>query len=132
MSQPMSESDRSARDKRRQERHVNAASAAISAKVLRQLKILGMTRVDLAEKLKVSPANITRYLNGRCNFELRTLVELERALDIHIIDRDVIPTRDIKPIKIVLEYKHSIETDGKSYCAGHIDNDVFAKMMNYG
>lgn len=130
---PVAESDRNARQRRSRDRHMNVASAAIAAKVSRQLKTLGMTRVQLAEKLNVSPANITRYLSGKCNFELRTIVELERALGVHIIDREVIPSsKENKPVKVVIEYKHTFESNGSEFSAGHIDNDVFAKIMNYG
>ena len=59
---------------RRKNRHWLCASSAIAAKIKRQLRILGLTQSDLAVMLGVTPANITRYLNGQTNFELKTLV----------------------------------------------------------
>ena len=94
-------------ERRRSDRYWKAASAIIAAKVLRQLKKRGMTRIQLAEKLDVTPANITRYLNGSTNFELRTLVELERTLDIEIINRNVIPVKDRVPVILEIEYTSS-------------------------
>ncbi len=94
IAEPLSAEARETMQTRKADRYWRVASSAIAAKVLRQLRVKGMTRVQLAEALNVTPANITRYLNGKCNFELRTLVELERVLDVHIIDREVIPTKN--------------------------------------
>lgn len=47
-----------------------------------------MTRKDLAEKLGVTPACITRYLSEASNLEFRTLVKLQRVLKCRIIDTE--------------------------------------------
>lgn len=104
LAQPLDEKVRDRMERRRSDRYWKAASAIIAAKVLCQLKKRGMTRIQLAEKLDVTPANITRYLNGSTNFELRTLVELERTLDIEIINRNVIPVKDRVPVILEIEY----------------------------
>lgn len=107
LAQPLDAKVRDRMERRRNDRYWKAASAIIAAKVLRQLKKRGMTRIQLAEKLDVTPANITRYLNGSTNFELRTLVELERTLDIEIINRNVIPVKDRVPVILEIEYTSS-------------------------
>lgn len=101
---PLNESARRRMMERKADRYWKAASSAIAAKVRRQLKITDTSRVKLAEILGVTPANITRYLNGTTNFELRTLVELERALGIEIINKDVIPTKRLTPVILNIEY----------------------------
>ncbi len=101
---PLNESARRRMMERKADRYWKAASSAIAAKVRRQLKITDTSRVKLAEILGVTPANITRYLNGTTNFELRTLVELERALGIEIINKDVIPTKRQTPVILNIEY----------------------------
>ncbi len=101
---PLNESARRRMMERKADRYWKAASSAIAAKVRRQLKITDTSRVKLAEILGVTPANITRYLNGTTNFELRTLVELERALGIEIINKDVIPTKCQTPVILNIEY----------------------------
>jgi plasmid maintenance system antidote protein, XRE family len=88
---PLDKEAKKRMEDRKANRYWRAASSAIAAKVRRQLKVTNTSRVQLAEMLGVTPANITRYLNGTTNFELRTLVEIERALDIEIINRKVIP-----------------------------------------
>lgn len=87
----LSGAERSRMDERRRNRHWIAASSAIASKIKRHLKVKGISQLELADMLGITPANVTRYLNGKTNFELKTLVEIERALGVHIIDRDVIP-----------------------------------------
>lgn len=111
---PMSDESRSKMHQRKKDRYWKAASAAISAKVRRQLKVSGTTRVKLAESLEVTPANITRYLSGETNFELKTLVELERALDIEIINRSVIPEEDKRPVIIEVRYDYPLNDEWQS------------------
>lgn len=90
-------SERGRMSERRRERYWQAASSAIAAKVNRQLRLKGISRTDFAELLGVTPANVTRYLNGKTNLELRTIVEMERVLGIRIINRDVVPTAEKVP-----------------------------------
>lgn len=104
VAQPLSENGKRKMQQRRADRYWKAASSAIAAKIIRQLGVLGLTRVQLAEKLGITPANITRYLSGTTNFELNTLVEIERVLGINIIDRNVIPQNEFAHVKVVVEY----------------------------
>ena len=48
--------------------------------VLEQLERKNMTRADLAEKMNVSPAYITKLIGGSNNFTLRTMVRVTRSL----------------------------------------------------
>lgn len=82
---PLNESARRRMMERKADRYWKAASSAIAVKVRRQLRIWDTSRVKLAETLGVSPVTLTDYLNGTTNFDLRTLVKLERALGIEII-----------------------------------------------
>ena len=82
-------SERERMSERRRERYWQVASSAIAAKVNRQLRLKGISRTDFAELLGVTPANVTRYLNGKTNLELRTIVEMERVLNIRIIDMNL-------------------------------------------
>lgn len=111
---PLSDESRSRMRQRKKDRYWKAVSAAIAAKVRRQLKVSGTTRVKLAESLEVTPANITRYLSGETNFELKTLVELERALNMEIINRSVIPEEDKRPIIIEVRYDYPLNDEWQS------------------
>lgn len=91
IAEPLPERSRRRMVERRANRKLYLASAAIAAKIERQLRLRGITKVELAGKLGVTPACITRYLSGKANLQLKTLVEIEDAIDVHIIDRDIIP-----------------------------------------
>lgn len=95
---PLSDTDKARMQSRRQDRYWKLASSAIAAKIQRQLKVKGITRMKLAEMLDITPANITRYLSGETNFELKTLVEIERVLGIDIINRQIVPTHPQMPV----------------------------------
>jgi transcriptional regulator with XRE-family HTH domain len=49
--------------------------------VAKRLESLNFTRMDLASKMEVSPAFITKLMCGNNNFTLRTMVKVARALN---------------------------------------------------
>jgi len=48
--------------------------------VVREMERQGLTRTQLAERLGVTPAYVTKVLRGKVNFTLTTMVRLARAL----------------------------------------------------
>jgi transcriptional regulator with XRE-family HTH domain len=48
--------------------------------VLEQLELHNMSKMDLAERMNVSPAYITKLIGGSNNFTLRTMVKIARSL----------------------------------------------------
>lgn len=103
LAKPLPEEVNMRMNTRRRDRYWKSASSAIAAKILRRIKEKGITRMKLAELLDITPANITRYLSGETNFELKTLVEIERVLDMHILDRDIVPSEKCPPKALVPE-----------------------------
>ena len=77
------------RNLRRQNRALIIAASVIAAKITHALRIKNMSNSDFARQLGVTPANVTRYLSGKANFELKTLVEIEQLLKISLIDRSI-------------------------------------------
>src|SRR5205085_11124542 len=53
---------------------------SVDGSVRERLKTLGLTEMDLANRLRSSPAYVTKLLNGRNNFTLRTMVRVARLL----------------------------------------------------
>lgn len=96
--------ERQVMENRRRDRHWMSASSAIASKIKRHLRVNGITNMEFADMLGITPANVTRYLNGRTNFELRTLVEIERVLGLHIINRDVVPRMEKQAVTIQVIY----------------------------
>ncbi|MDE6669560.1 MAG: helix-turn-helix transcriptional regulator [Muribaculaceae bacterium] len=103
ISRPATEEMQNKRERRRKERELIAASTAIAAKIVRAMRVKEMKNSELAEALGVAPGNITRYLSGKVNFELKTLIALEKVLEISLINKDFISENQIhKPTVKVL------------------------------
>lgn len=60
-------------------------SRAIAMKIHDRLEELGWTKKLLADKLEVAPQQVTKYLSGKENITLKTIVELQRVLKISIL-----------------------------------------------
>src|SRR5678815_1264476 len=57
------------------------ATSDFAAELIRRMEQCGINRRELAQKLQVSPAYITKALRGNENFTVRSLVKLARAVD---------------------------------------------------
>jgi len=77
-------------------------SAAMAVKILDALEAKGMTKADLAERMKVSRQRVNEIVKGRENLTLKTIAEIEAALVINLIP-------DEKPEKALRMYAY-IET----------------------
>jgi transcriptional regulator with XRE-family HTH domain len=60
-------------------------SQDIALKVLNKLDALGWSQRKLAEKLNVSPQQVSKILKGKENLTLETQVKLQQVLDIPIL-----------------------------------------------
>jgi len=58
--------------------------AQVAVIIQRQRKTKGYTQMDLAQKLGVSQAMVSRWENGEENITLATLVKIASALDIEL------------------------------------------------
>ena len=73
-----------------QNRHENREwlkkSAAIAVRVLDALKAQNLSQKELAERMNISPQQISKIVKGQENLTLETISNLEIALGIQIID----------------------------------------------
>lgn len=53
-------------------------------KIVKRLKELNLSRTELANKLGVSKAFITKLLNGNPNLTIKTMVSIAKALDCNL------------------------------------------------
>jgi hypothetical protein len=60
---------------------VELAKLDFTREIYSRMKVLNVTKSQLAAKLAAQPALVTRLLSGRNNFELATMVRVARALD---------------------------------------------------
>lgn len=63
-----------------EEYRVQTVISDITEDMVARMDVLGLGRSDMAERLGVSPAMITKLLRGQNNFTVRTLVQVSDAL----------------------------------------------------
>ena len=71
---------------RRDNRDWLKKSAAIAVRVLDALKAQNLSQKELAERMSISPQQISKIVKGQENLTLETISNLEIALGIQIID----------------------------------------------
>ena len=62
-----------------------AKNVAIAVRIIHILRSQGKTRRDLARQLGKSESEITRWLSGFHNLELKTIYKIEKALGEQVI-----------------------------------------------
>ena len=86
VARPMTQEEKTAMDYRAENANWLQLSATIALKIRKLLRQQGMTQVDLAARLGVTPPQVSKLLSGKINFELKTLVSIQNALGKPIID----------------------------------------------
>ncbi len=86
VARPVTQEEKTAMDYRAENANWLQLSATIALKIRKLLRQQGMTQVDLAARLGVTPPQVSKLLSGKINFELRTLVSIQNALGKPIID----------------------------------------------
>jgi ribosome-binding protein aMBF1 (putative translation factor) len=71
---------------RRENREWLKKSAAIAVRVLDALKAQNLSQKELAERMNISPQQISKIVKGQENLTLETISNLEIALGIQIMD----------------------------------------------
>jgi ribosome-binding protein aMBF1 (putative translation factor) len=61
-------------------------SAKIAVAILQTIREKGLTRKDLAEKLKISPQQVNKILKGQENLTLETIANIEVILSINLVE----------------------------------------------
>ncbi len=95
VSRPMTQEERDAMDYRAENADWLQLSATIALKIRKLLRQQGMTQVDLAARLGVTPPQVSKLLSGKINFELKTIVSIQNALGKPIID---VSLREERPV----------------------------------
>lgn len=86
VARPMTNEERASMDYRAENADWLQLSATIALKIRKLLRQQGMTQVDLADRLGVTPPQVSKLLSGKINFELKTLVSIQKALGKPIIN----------------------------------------------
>lgn len=80
VARPMTQEEKAAMDYRAENADWLQLSATIALKIRKILRLQGLSQADLASRLGVTPAQVSKLLSGKVNFELRTLVNIQKAV----------------------------------------------------
>jgi len=94
----------------------NYHSQRISKHIKDMLEKRGMTKGELADKLKVQKSIVTRWVSGNHNFTLKTIEKIEGALNCKLMDSS-------KEGLLLTEYHEQTKNLSCSLC-GYFCNNV--------
>lgn len=81
---------------RQAKRAQHRISQMIALNILKRLEELGWKQKDLAEKMGVSPQQVNRWVKGKENFTIETLVHIGGALKVELIQVKTLSDRKIQ------------------------------------
>ncbi len=88
IARPMTPEEKAAMDYRIENADWLQLSATIALKIRKILRQKGISQAELATRLGVTPPQVSKLLSGKINFELKTLVSIQKAIGQTIIDID--------------------------------------------
>ncbi|MBE6334781.1 MAG: helix-turn-helix transcriptional regulator [Bacteroidales bacterium] len=86
LARPMNEKEQNAMNFRQENADWLRLSAEIALKIRKILRQKEISQVQFASKLGVTPAQVSKYLSGEVNFELKTISKLQSVLEENLID----------------------------------------------
>jgi ribosome-binding protein aMBF1 (putative translation factor) len=86
-------------------------SQAVALKILRSLRIKGISQKDLAEKLNVTPQQVNKWVKGTENFTFETISKIEMALNIELMNITMVSERQVEKNTISFRKDMSFEYD---------------------
>lgn len=89
IAQPMSDEERAKMNYRIENANWLRMSATIALKIRKILRSQNISQVEFASRMGVTPAQISKLLSGKVNFELKTISKLQTILGEPIIDIDL-------------------------------------------
>lgn len=104
IAQPMTDEERAKMNYRIGNADWLRMSAAIALKIRKILRSQNISQAEFASRMKVTPAQVSKLLSGKVNFELKTISKLQSVLGESIIDIDL----SVKP-KNEIEQKISTQ-----------------------
>ena len=62
-------------------------SQSIAMKIIDYMQERKLSRADIASRLGCSPQYVSKILSGRTNFSFKSIAEIEKCLNIHIMEQ---------------------------------------------
>ena len=95
MSRPMTEEEKKDIDFRRENREWLAISERLALKLRRILRTEGISQNELAARMEVTPAQVTKILSGKENLGLKTISKIEKAIGQNLIE---VVAEEVQPV----------------------------------
>lgn len=114
---------------RRANRDWLKVSSQIAIRILSTLKEQGLTQKDLAQKINVSPQQISKIVKGKENLSLQTIIKLEKALNVSLI---VFPQYEQSNYKEQREYSQTLPYKPKLYLVADCDDSSGFQSIKKG
>ncbi|MDE6479193.1 MAG: helix-turn-helix domain-containing protein [Muribaculaceae bacterium] len=89
IAKPLSEKERIEMDYQIENRDWLLLSVKLAMKIRRLINAEGISQSELARRMKVSPAQVTKILSGKENLGIKTIAKVESALGKSIFHVDV-------------------------------------------
>lgn len=121
VAKPASEKEREDARFREENREWLLKSSLIALEIHRYLRMNGMTQSQLAKKLGISPAMVTKLLSGKENLSLKTICGIEKVIQFELL---TIPSYDKG---VFAEYQLPKLPDGKLEFED--DKQTFCKVV---
>ncbi len=86
ISRPLSEKEKAEAEFREQNRDWLAVSEKLALKLRYVLRTENISQAELAKRMGVTPAQVTKILSGKENLGLKTICKIEKAIGISLID----------------------------------------------
>lgn len=108
MSRPMTDEEKKDIDFRQENREWLAISERLALKLRRILRTEGISQNELAARMKVTPAQVTKILSGKENLGLKTISKIEKAIGQNLIE---VAAEEVKPV---------VEFENRTVCRSFI------------
>ena len=89
VAEPMSDEERKEEENREANRDWLALSEKLALKIRYLLRTEKISQIELASRMGVSSAQVTKILSGKENLGLRTICKIEKALGQRLLDIDI-------------------------------------------
>lgn len=94
LSRPLSAAEKDELEFRKDNGDWLAISERLALKIRRILREEGRSQYELAERMGVSPAQITKILSGKENLGIKTISKIEQALERNLIEIPMMEGRE--------------------------------------
>ena len=86
LSRPLSMAEKEEIEFRKNNKAWLAISERLALKIRRILREESISQYELAERMGVSPAQVTKILSGKENLGIKTISKIEQALEVNLIE----------------------------------------------